>query len=178
MFGHRRGGRAAHSPTPVPAQAAGHAVRDAEQFVRGAWERELLRQRDHMQFALHAAYQDRDTAYACVAEAQRDGDPRKIAAAHAALETALDTARRSAAACDQLRRTLRAERDLLGWAPRSAWSHPVPANQGTSGRRSPPSPRRRRMRRAGNRGPASRCGGARVASASGCATCARAGSWV
>ncbi len=113
MSRHRRGRREAHSPTPSHAQAAGQAVHNAEQFLRDAWKRELLRQRGHLQFALHAAYEQRDAAYRTLAEAQRDGDPRKIATAQTHLEAALGTARDSEIDHDRARRTLRAETDLL-----------------------------------------------------------------
>ena len=53
MSGRRRGHREAH--TPSHAQAAGQAVYNAEQFLRDAWKRELLRQCDHLRFALDAA---------------------------------------------------------------------------------------------------------------------------
>jgi hypothetical protein len=97
-------------------------VRDAEEIVRRAWGQELFRQRDHMEFALHAAGEDRDTAYRCLAAAQRDGDPRKISAAHIALEQALEAIRKSSVACDRLRPALRAE---LGLLARAAKEHAV-----------------------------------------------------
>ena len=113
MSGHRRGRREAHSPTPSHAQAAGQAVHNAEQFLRDSWKRELLRQRDHLQFALHAAYEHRNAAYTMLAEAQRDGDPRKIATAHTHLEAAQGGAPNSQIHPEPPRRTLRAETDLL-----------------------------------------------------------------
>jgi hypothetical protein len=113
-----------HSPTPSDAQAAGHAVCNAEQFVRGAWELELLRQRGYLQFAVRAAYEDCDAAYRILAEAQRDGDPRKIAAAHIHLEAALGAARTSEIDSDRVRRTLRAELDLLS---RTSRQHAISA---------------------------------------------------
>ena len=111
MSGRRRGHREAH--TPSHAQAAGQAVYNAEQFLRDAWKRELLRQCDHLRFALDAAYEHRDAAYTMLAEAQSDGDPRKIATAHTHLEAALGAARNSEIDHDRARRTLRAETNLL-----------------------------------------------------------------
>jgi hypothetical protein len=82
------------------------------------WALELLRRRDHAQFALRAAVDDVDTAYGHLTSAQRDGDPRKIATAHAALERAIKDRRTSAEASRQVRRTMQAELDLLAHAAR------------------------------------------------------------
>jgi hypothetical protein len=107
MFRGRPGARAA---------SAEQAVLDAQQIVRHAWELELLRQRDRLHFAVHAANQDCDTAHQRLAQAQHDGDPRAISAAHTALESALHEAHASALARDRFRATLRAERGLLARA--------------------------------------------------------------
>jgi len=91
-------------------------VWDAEELVRRAWRLELLRQRDRIQFAVRAADHDCDTAHEVLAAAQRDGDPHVIAAAHDALEQALETARRSAAVCERTSQALRTELNLLAGA--------------------------------------------------------------
>ena len=90
-----------------------NAVRGAEEIVRRAWARELLRRRDHTEFELRAAGDDEDAAHGRLASALRDGAPWKIADARAALEHATEATRASARACDRMRRTLRAELDLL-----------------------------------------------------------------
>jgi hypothetical protein len=118
MLGRRRTGRAAAGDTAPQPFADEQAVRRAEEVVRRAWARELLRQRDHLEFAMRVAYEDSNAAYEALASAQRDGDPRRIGVAHAALEGALDAARKSSIACERLRRTLRAELDLLMRATR------------------------------------------------------------
>jgi hypothetical protein len=107
-----RGTRGTPGATPPPI-TGDQAVGVAEAIVCRAWARELLRQRDHMEFALRAASEDCDAAYAALAAAQRDGDPRKISVAHAALEQAVDATRKSALACERVRQTLRSELDLL-----------------------------------------------------------------
>jgi hypothetical protein len=93
-------------------------VHGAEEIVRRAWALELLRRRDHMQFAQQAAGDDVNIAYGHLAAAQRDGDPRRIATAHASLERAIEATRASARARDQMRRTLQAEFDLMARAAR------------------------------------------------------------
>jgi hypothetical protein len=115
MFRGWRTARRAHS-AHAPLGASDRSVRDAEEIVRQAWRLELLRQRDRMQFALRAADHDVDTAHEVLAAVQRDGDPYAIAAAHDALQQALETARRSAAACERTSQALRTELDLLAGA--------------------------------------------------------------
>jgi hypothetical protein len=99
--------------TNTPPVTTDQSVRDAEEIVRRAWGLELLRQRDHLQFALRAAEHDCDIAHAILAAAQRNGDAHGIAAAHETLEQALEAARRSAVACERIRQALRAELELL-----------------------------------------------------------------
>lgn len=123
MFLRRRGGRAAPSPTTPPEQAAEHAVHDAERFVRQAWESELLQLQDHMQLAAHAAFASCDIAYAHLSAARRDGDPEKIDQACAALEQALNAARKSSAERDQVIEKARAELSLLD---RATTQHTAP----------------------------------------------------
>jgi hypothetical protein len=89
------------------------AVRGAEEIVRRAWARTLLRRRDHMEFDLLAAREDEDAAHRHLASAQRDGEPGKIATARAALEQAVETTQASLWARDHIRRNLRTELDLL-----------------------------------------------------------------
>jgi hypothetical protein len=110
MFRARRSARGADLGTPQ--DPAGQILRDAQEIVRGAWKLELLRQRDHLRFALSAAGHDCDAAYEALAAAQRDGDPRRISVAHDALERSLEAARESATALELAHQTLRAERDL------------------------------------------------------------------
>lgn len=117
MFGDRSRARAAREAM-TPLIENENAVRGAEDIVRRAWARELLRRREHTEFELRAASDDEDAAHARLVSAQRDGAPWKIAAAHAALEHAIKTTRASASACDRMRRTLRAELDLLEQAAR------------------------------------------------------------
>lgn len=97
----------------LPPIAHERAVDTAEAVVRRAWAEELLGQRDHVEFAVHAAQEEREAAYRGVAAAQRDGDPRKISAAHVALERALHVVRISTLERDRVRQTLSAELDLL-----------------------------------------------------------------
>lgn len=123
MFPRRRGGRAAPGPTASPEQVAEHAVRDAERFVRQAWESELLRLQDHMKLAACAAFASCDIAYARLAAARRDDDPEKIDQACAALEVALKAARESSAERDQVVEKVRAE---LGVQDRAARQHTAP----------------------------------------------------
>jgi hypothetical protein len=124
MFWRRRNRSAACGPTPSPAHAAAQALRNAEEFVRAAWELELLRQRDDLRFAVRSAHEDRDAAGRALAEAQRDGDPRKIAAAHHDLEAVLGAVRNSEINSDHRLRMLRAELDLLN---RTSKEHAVAA---------------------------------------------------
>ncbi len=112
MFTRRRGARAAHDTRALLAASAGQSVHGAEGIVRRAWAQELLRRQAHLQFARSAASTDCDTALGHLSAAQRDGDPHKISAAHAAVEQALEAIRHSTLACDQVRRTLRVELDL------------------------------------------------------------------
>ncbi len=115
MFRAWRPARRAHSAR-APLGASDRSVRDAEEIVRRAWRLELLRQRDRLQFALRAADHDVDTAHEVLAAVQRDGDPYAIVAAHDALQQALETARRSAVACERTSQALRTELDLLAGA--------------------------------------------------------------
>jgi hypothetical protein len=94
------------------------AVRGAEEIVRRAWARELLRRREHMEFDLRAACGDEDAARRHLVSAQRDGEPERIAAARTALECAIEAAQASARACDRTRRKLRDELDVLEHATR------------------------------------------------------------
>jgi hypothetical protein len=95
-----------------------NALRGAEEIVRRAWARELLRRREYPEFELRAASDDEDAAHARLVSAQRDGAPWTIAAARAALERAVETTRASVRARDRMQRTLRAELDLLEEAAR------------------------------------------------------------
>lgn len=125
MFMRKRGGRAASGPAVSPQHTAEHhAVQDAEGFVRSAWASALLRLGDDMELAAHAAFKNCDTAYACLAAAWRDADPRKISPAQTALHQALDAARKSLAERDQIHQKVRAELELLD---RAARQHTTPA---------------------------------------------------
>lgn len=115
MFRVRRRSRTARAATMPPAE---NALRGAEEIVRRAWARELLRRRERAQFDLRAATDDEDAARERLASAQRDGEPWMIAAAHAALERAIEASRASTRACDRTRRTLRTELELLEQATR------------------------------------------------------------
>jgi hypothetical protein len=107
----RRRSRAANSARS-PLVANDQAVRTAEAIVCRAWAEELLRQRDHEESAVNAALAACDIARQRLSAAQRDGDPRKISLAHAALEHALETGRTSMLARDRGRQTLSADLDL------------------------------------------------------------------
>jgi len=121
MYRSRRGDRLIRDAPTLTADD--RAVRGAEEIVRRAWARELLRQCDDAEFAVRMAEDVADDAYRYLSSAQRDGDPRKIAAAHAALERAIEATRESAEAYAQVRRTLRAELNLLTQSTRD---HAVP----------------------------------------------------
>ena len=117
MFSHgRRRARAARTTTPLIENES--AVLGAEDIVRRAWARELLRRREHLEFDLRAARNDEDVARALLASAQRDGEPRKIASARAALDRAVEATGASTQAYDRMRRTLRTELDLMERANR------------------------------------------------------------
>jgi hypothetical protein len=109
-------GRAGPGQAVLDHEAVDQAVRDAEAVVSQAWGRELLRQCDQMEFAVHAAYEDCDTAHRTLIAAQHDGDLRRIVAAHAALEQALSAADTCAVASEKIRTSLCAELDLLARA--------------------------------------------------------------
>jgi len=111
MFGLRRRLRSAADAGTPSVRSTGHAVRSAEEIVHKAWAHELLRHHARLEFTRSADCHDRDTAAERLAAAQRDGDPRKIGAAHIALESALEAVRQSTLACDRIGRTLRAELD-------------------------------------------------------------------
>ena len=106
------------------------AVREAEEIVRRAWARELMRRADHMDLAAQAAFAGCDTAARRLAAAQRDGDPWKIGVARAAALLALDTTRAAVLARDRARRALREELRVLAGKPRKAKN---PAKAGNSG---------------------------------------------
>lgn len=94
------------------------AVRGAEEIVRRAWARALLRRREHMAFELRAANDDEDAARRRLVSAQRDGEPGTIAAARAALERAVEATDASMRAYDRTSRALRAELEQLQQATR------------------------------------------------------------
>jgi len=93
-----------------------HAVCDAEQIVRDAWAAELAEQHGRMEAALQAVSGQCDGAYRRLAAAQRGGDPKKIAAAHAALETALEALRRNEIVCERTHQAFLEEMEVLGRA--------------------------------------------------------------
>jgi hypothetical protein len=124
----RRVRAAAGAASPLVADE--QAVGAAEAVVRRAWAEELLRRRDHAQFAVHAAQQDCEAAYRRVAAAQRDGDPRRIGLAHAALERAVEAVRASTLERDRVLQTLSAQLDLLARVAReSVLPAPVPQRE-------------------------------------------------
>jgi hypothetical protein len=96
------GDRAEDAATPSSG-ATDSGVLEAEKIVSGAWEQVLLERRDHMESALEAAFVCCDSAYQYLAAAQRAGNPKTISSAHAALEQALELARKSSIACNQVR---------------------------------------------------------------------------
>jgi len=118
-----RRARLAQEATSAPVTAQ-RAVTTAEAVVRRAWAEELLRRRDHAEFSVHAAQEEREAACRRLVAAQRDGDPSRISLAHAALERALHVARASELARDLARHTLSAQLDLLA---RVAKERMVPA---------------------------------------------------
>lgn len=81
-------------------------MRDAEAIVCLAWAEELLRQNERTAIALNAARQEYQAASDRLVAAQHCGDPRRISAAHAALEDALEVHRAREAASEQVRRAL------------------------------------------------------------------------
>jgi hypothetical protein len=105
------GERAEDGATPSSG-AIDPGVLEAENIVCRAWEQQLLERRDHMESALEAAFVCCDTAYQHLAAAQRAGNPKTIISAHAALEKALELARKSSIACNQVRQASLAE---LAW---------------------------------------------------------------
>ncbi|HEY3870405.1 MAG TPA: hypothetical protein VGM10_18710 [Actinocrinis sp.] len=114
---------------------ADEAILGAEELVRGAWRRELLRQRNQMQGAVKAAGDDCDGAYRMLVAAVRAGDPAQVTAACATLQETVEVTRRSVVACDRVSRALQAELDLLACTARPVVAGPArnrPANQ-TSG---------------------------------------------
>ena len=98
--------------------ADNQAVRTAEAILCRAWARELLRRRDRLEFEVRVAHEDCAAAQRHLAAARRDGDPRKIGLAHAALERALAAARTSTLTRDQALPELRAQVDRLTRATR------------------------------------------------------------
>lgn len=112
MFRARRRARAAREAMR-PLIENEQAVRGAEEVVRRAWARELLRRREHAEFDVRAAGADEDAARSRLVSAQRDGEPWKIAAARAALERAVEAAQASVRARDRMRRTLSEEWELM-----------------------------------------------------------------
>lgn len=119
MFRGRRGGRGDGGRSW---SAAGDlAVSVAEGVVRQAWGLALLRWRDRMEFERRAAEDDCAAACDAVAAALRDGGPEWIAAAHAVLDGAVETALSASLDYELVRRKVRRELDLLagkgdGWA--------------------------------------------------------------
>jgi len=101
MFGRRR---------EVPPDDAVHA---AEEIVRRAWVEELLRRKDHLDVALQTAFGYCDVAHQRLAAAQRGGDPRKIGAARARAQRAVDTTRECTVASAEVRLALRAQLNPL-----------------------------------------------------------------
>ncbi len=87
MLGLRRRLRSAADAGTPPARSTGHTVSSAEEIGPEAWAHELLHQKARLEFTRSADCRDRDTAAEHLAAAQRDGDPRKIGAAHIALRT-------------------------------------------------------------------------------------------
>jgi hypothetical protein len=112
MFPGRRRTHVERCPTS-PSTADEQAVRAAESVVRQAWAEELLRRRDHAEFAVDDALEDCDAARWRLDAARRDGDPREISRSLAALERAVQAGHASMLARDQVRQTLCAELDLL-----------------------------------------------------------------
>ena len=117
MFRPWRRTRAGHG-APSPLVADNQAVRTAEAIVCRAWALELLRRRDQLEFEVSAAYEDCAAADRRLTAAQRDGDPRKIELAHAALERALAAARASTLTRDRALPELRAQVDRLNHVTR------------------------------------------------------------
>jgi hypothetical protein len=117
MFRRRPGATAPTLLLPsVAPNEPGHAVADAEQIVRDAWTAHLSEQHNRAEAALQAANAQCDAAYKRLAAAQRGRDPKKIALAHTALETALVAQRRSEMVCERTHEAFLAELDLLGRA--------------------------------------------------------------
>ena len=116
MFRYRRTGRVPYgveSPLPAPEYVVCDAVREAEEIVSRAWEKELLNRGDRMDSVVQAALETCQSAYQQVAAARRGGDPGAISAARANLREALDVARRSSAAAQRIREALSTELNLL-----------------------------------------------------------------
>lgn len=151
MFRVWRRARLAQEATSAPVTAQ-QAVGAAEAVVRRAWAEELLRRRDRAEFSVHAAQEDREAAYRCLAAAQRDGDPRRISLAHAALERALHVEHTSTLERDRVRQTLSAQLDLLARVARERMiPAPVPPLEQdgsviTAARRETPGPRAGQVR--------------------------------
>jgi hypothetical protein len=124
MFRAWRRARIADRATSAAPVAQERVVGTAEAVVRRAWAEELLRRRDRAEFSVHAAQEDCEAAYRCLAGAQRDGDPGRIGLAHAALERALHVVHVSTLDRDRVRQALGAELDLLA---RVARERVVPA---------------------------------------------------
>jgi hypothetical protein len=112
MFPRRRRAHVEHR-APSPLTADEQALRTAESIVLQAWAEELLRRRDHAEFAVDDALEDCDAARWRLEVARRGGDQREIGRALAALECAVQAGRASMLARDQVYRALRVELDLL-----------------------------------------------------------------
>lgn len=103
----RRGERPAGDADPSPA-VRDQAVRDAEAIVCLAWAEELLRRNERTAISLNAARQEYQAASERLVATQYCGDPRRISAARAMLEDALEVHRAQEAASEHVRLALRA----------------------------------------------------------------------
>lgn len=101
----RRGERPAGDADPSPA-VRDQAVRDAEAIVCLAWSEELLRRNERTAISLNAARQEYRAASERLVAAQHCGDPRRISAARAMLEDALEAHRAQEAASEHVRLAL------------------------------------------------------------------------
>ena len=125
---------------------------EAEAIVHRAWQNQLRERRQEIEAALRRAETRCDTAQRSLTAAQRSGDPRQIATSHSDLEKALEAARKTTFAWDQVRHVLSVEAGLPATAtPGSAvtaaigWTDSVDSIVSARADRGPdPSPREMR----------------------------------